>query len=275
MKSKWVIVWLLFGLIFSACTSQRVQETSIPGPTSPTSTAEPVQVTPVESAFAPGNPTASPVDDILASHAVTFNTPDGASITGELYGSGETAVIFSVMGNCKPGWREFAQLTAAQGLLTLTYQWRGCRESGNVDNNQIQKFVDDLRGAIQFMRDRGVKKIILAGASLGGVASAKLAVESKADGLIVVASPPEIPDWGFQVEAADLNTDIPKLFITAENDSVVASSKSRALFDLAASPKEWQTYPGTAHGTDLFETENKENFQQRILSFILSVASTK
>ena len=275
MKSKWVTLSLFLGLIFSACTSQQVQETSISSPDTPTLTAEPVKVTPVESAFAPGNSTAAPLDDILASHTVTFDTPDGASITGELYGSGETAVIFSVMGNCKPGWREFAQLTAAQGLMTLTYLWRGCREPGTVDNNQIKKFVDDLRGAIQFMRDQGAKKIILAGASLGGVASAKLAVESKADGLIVVASPSEIPDWGFKVEAADMNTDIPKLFITAENDSVVASSKSRALFDLAAEPKEWQSYPGTAHGTDLFETENKEDFQQRILDFILSIASAK
>ena len=275
MKSKWVNVWLLLGLLLSGCTSQPVQETSIPSPGSPTSTAEPGKVTPVESTFAPGNPTAAPLDHIIASHTVTFDTPDGASITGELYGSGETAVIFSVMGNCKQGWTEFAQLTAAQGLMTLTYLWRGCRDSGTVDNNQIKNFVDDLRGAIQFVRDRGAKKIILTGASLGGIASAKLAVESKADGLIVVASPPKIPDWGFEVEAADMDTDIPKLFITAENDSVVAFSKSRALFDLAAEPKEWQTYPGTDHGTDLFETENKEDFQQRILRFILSIASAK
>jgi alpha/beta superfamily hydrolase len=272
---KWVIVWLLLGLIFSACSSQEVQQTPSPNPGSPTPTAKPIKVMPVESAIAPGNPTAAPLDDILASHTVTFETPDGTLISGELYGSGETAVIFSVMGNCKPGWREFAQLTAAQGLMTMTYLWRGCRESGTVDNDQIKKFVDDLRGAIQFMHDQGAKRIILAGASLGGVASAKLAAESKADGLIVIASPPEIPDWGFQVEAADMSTDIPKLFITAENDSVVASSKSRALFDLAAEPKEWQTYPGSSHGTDLFETQNKQDLQQRILNFILSIASAK
>ena len=241
----------------------------------PSQTDESIAVTPVESALAPGDPTAAPLDDILASHAVTFDTPDGATITGELYGSGRTAVIFSVMGNCKPGWREFAQLTAAQGLMTLTYPWRGCRESGTVDNTKIQKFVDDLRGAIQFMRDQGAQKIILAGASLGGCASAKLAVESHADGLIVIASPPEIPDWRFEIEATDMDTDIPKLFITAEKDDTVAASKTRALYDLAAEPKEWQTYPGTAHGTDLFETENKEDLEQRILKFILSVASIR
>ena len=241
----------------------------------PSQTSEPVVITPVESAFAPGDPTAAPLENILAEHAVSFETADGATINGELYGEGSTAVIFSVMGNCDPGWREFAQLTAAQGLMTLTYQWRGCRPSGSVDEVEIQSFVDDLRGAIAFMRAQGAQKIILVGASLGGCASAKVTVESQADGLVVVASPAEISDWGFAVEAADVDSDIPKLFITAKEDDVVPVESTQELFNLAAEPKEWQTYPGTAHGTDLFETQHKEEFQQRILEFILRVASTQ
>jgi esterase/lipase len=273
MKSKWISFWMLLGLIASACSSTVMQTSSPTALPKPSSTPLLLTVTPVESAFAPGNPTAAPLDDILKTHTVNFDTPDGETIAGELYGSGETAVIFSVMGNCKPGWREFAQLTAAQGIAALTYQWRGCTASGFVDNNKIKKFVDDLRGAIAFMRAKGAKKIILAGASLGGVASAKLAVESHADGLIILASPPEIPQWGFEIQSADVNTDIPKLFITAENDDTVSMDKTRTLYDLAAEPKEWQTYPGTSHGTDLFETENKEELQKRILNFILVTAS--
>jgi alpha-beta hydrolase superfamily lysophospholipase len=164
-----------------------------------------------------------------------------------------------------------ANLAAQNGVSALTYPWRGCRASGSVDEVDIQKFVDDLRGAIDFMRAQGAKKLILAGASLGGCASAKLAVESKADGLIVIASPPEISQWGFAVDAADMNTNVPKLFISAENDDTVAIDKTRSLFELAAEPKEWQTYPGTAHGTDLFETENGDELQKRILDFILAI----
>jgi uncharacterized protein len=265
---------LSFMLIVNACAAPAAAPTATSVPVQePSPTMETLIVTPVESAFAPGNSTALPLDDVIASHTVTFETADGATITGELYGSGKTAVIFSVMGNCKPGWREFAQLTAAQGLIAFSYPWRGCRESGSVDENEIQKFVDDLRGAINFMRDQGANKIILVGASLGGCASAKLAVASQASGLIVIASPAVIPEWGFEIEAADMNTDIPKLFITAENDDTVSASKTRQLYDLAAEPKEWQTYPGTAHGTDLFETESGEELQQRILEFILAVAA--
>jgi pimeloyl-ACP methyl ester carboxylesterase len=260
-------------LILNACATP---PTTIPTATSfpsqePSPTMEPLIVTPGETAFAAGNPTAAPLDDITASHTVTFDTADGATITGELYGFGKTAVIFSVMGNCKPGWREFAQLTAAQGFMALTYQWRGCRHN-SVDEVLIQKFLEDTRAAITFVREQGAEKIILAGASLGGCASAKLAVESQANGLVVLASPPSISQWGFKIQSADLNADIPKLFITAENDDTVPADTTHALYELAAEPKEWQTYPGTEHGTDLFDGDSGPALQQRILDFILKIS---
>jgi alpha-beta hydrolase superfamily lysophospholipase len=266
---------LSFVFILSACTPA-----TVPVPTTPsvpkTEPSPTLAITPVESAFAPGNPTAAPLDDIIATHSVTFETPDGATINGELYGSGKTAVVFSVMGNCKPGWREFAWLTAAQGLMALTYPWRDCGPSGASNEAELrQNFVNDARGAINFVRAQGAEKIILAGASLGGVASAKLAIESQASGLIVFASPLEIPQWGFKIEAAELNTNIPKLFLTAENDTVVSVDASRALYDLAAEPKEWQTYPGREHGTDLFNAKVGEEVKLRILEFILAVAAVQ
>ncbi|HVF25546.1 MAG TPA: alpha/beta hydrolase [Anaerolineales bacterium] len=275
MKKHFFIRWLISSLIFiaSACAAPAPTQTATLVPVQePSPTAEALIVTPVESAFAPADPTAAPPDDILASHTVTFETEDGATINGELYGTGKTAVIFSVMGNCKPGWREFAQLTAAQDYMALTYQWRGCK-ANSVDQALIQKFLDDTRAAITFVREQGAEKIILVGASLGGCASAKLAVESQASGLVIVASPPSISQWGFEIESADLNTDIPKLFITAENDNTVPADSTRALYDLAAEPKEWQTYPGSAHGTDLFEGQSAAELQQRILSFIQMIGS--
>ncbi|MCI0556648.1 MAG: alpha/beta fold hydrolase [Anaerolineae bacterium] len=265
---------ILFSILIMAACAPTAPTVTLAPTQQPSATLKPLTLTPVESAFAPGNPTAAPLEDIIRTHSVTFDTADGATVSGELYGSGKTAVIFSVMGNCKPGWREFAQLTAAQGFMALTYQWRGC-EANSVDQVLIQKFVEDARAAIAFVRDQGAEKIILVGASLGGCASAKLAVESQASGLVVLASPPSIPQWGFEIEPADLDTDIPKLFITAENDDTVPSTATRELYDLAAEPKEWHTYPGTAHGTDLFEGESGAELQQRILSFIQMITTEK
>ena len=134
--------------------------------------------------------------------------------------------------------------------------------------------MNDARSAVHFVREEGAEKLILVGASLGGLASAELALESQASGIVVVAAPPGISDWGFEIEAADLETDIPKLFITAEHDPTVPASATRQLYDLAAEPKEWQTYPGYVHGTDLFETESGEEMQRRILEFIMTISST-
>jgi len=256
-------ILILFGLILaSACA-----------PNSPTQTPTLHPPTTVPSPALAPSASGDQTQDKPESQTITFSTPDGATIEGMLYGSGDTVVIFSVMGDCKRGWEDMADIVAQNGMTALTYQWRGCRDSGSVDEVEIQKFVDDLRGAIDFMRAQGAKKIILAGASLGGCASAKLTVESQADGLIVIASPPSISQWGFEIESPDLNTDIPKLFITAENDDTVPADATRELFDLAAEPKEWQIYPGTAHGTDLFEGESGAELQQRILDFILVIAT--
>jgi esterase/lipase len=275
MKKLLSLSCLISLLMLSAAACAAAPETTqattlVPSPQS-SPTAKHLLLTPVPSALASENPTAAPLDDILELHTVPFDTADGATIGGELYGSGKTAVIFSMMGNCKPGWREFAELTAAQGFLTLTYPWRGCR-AGSVNDALMQKFLEDTRAAITFMREQGADKIILVGASLGGCASAKLAVESQASGIVILASPSSIPQWDFEIQSADLNTDIPKLFITAENDNTVPVGATRDLYDLAAEPKEWQTYPGSAHGTDLFQGENGTELQQRILDFILKVS---
>ena len=189
----------------------------------------------VPSALPPATPTSAPTATLSPGpRPISFTTPDGATVSGELYGASDTGVIFSVMGNCKLGWPELAEEVAEQGMMALTYQWRGC-QGGAIDNALMRKFLDDTRGAINFAREQGATRIILVGASLGGCASAKLTVESGAAGLVVVAAPDEISQWGFQIDAADLDADVPKLFITAENDPTVPATATRKLYDLGAS----------------------------------------
>jgi hypothetical protein len=55
---------------------------------------------------------------------------------------------------------------------------------------------------------------------------------------------------------------------------VVPLRSPRELYELASDPKEWLTYPGDEHGTDLFDTDIGEDVRQRILEFILAVAVT-
>ena len=107
MKKLLSIQWLISSVMFiaAACAPVTAQATTPLPSRESLPTVEGPALTPVQSAFAPGNPTGAPLDEILELHAITLDTADGATINGELYGSGKTAVIFSMMGNCKSGWR--------------------------------------------------------------------------------------------------------------------------------------------------------------------------
>jgi uncharacterized protein len=251
-----LFVWLL-ALACAGCAAPSVPATA---------TAVPSLAPPATSVVAASS---TPPPVTAAPHDIGIPTGDGATLAAVQYGSAATAVIFSPMGDCVGDGAALAEAVAAHGWLALTYQWRAC-EPGGADAALLRRFVDDLRAVINFARAQGADNVVLVGASLGGVASAKLLVESGAEALVVMAAPAEVPSLDLTVSAADVASAVPKLFVTAEADTVVAPSASRALFDLAAEPKQWQTYPGSAHGTHLFSTGSGEAARQAILDFILS-----
>lgn len=279
MHTRTIAGFLLTLGIATSCaqgTSPTASFTPLPQatPTSPP-TALPSATPTLLPATATIRPTASPapatpVPTVAIANAqlVTIPTADGARLYGELTGAGQTAVIFAVMGNCKPGWTTLAEQVAAQGFRVLTYRWRAC-EGTRVNNRTIRAFLEDARASIAYMRAQGATRIVLVGASLGGLASARLLVEAQADALVVIAAPPAIPDWDVAVQAADMASEAPKLFITAEDDATVPASATRELYELAAEPRQWQTYPGTDHGTDLLEGDSGSTLQERILAFLV------
>jgi uncharacterized protein len=270
--------YLILLLLLTACGSvPAIPPTPIP---TTVPTASPAASTTPQPSAIPITPTSAatasvPAPTIAANNArlVQIPTTNNATVFAEQLGNGPTAVIFAVMGNCSPGWTQLAEAAADQGFWVLTYRWQACKGT-RIDNQKIRLFVEDARAVIQYVREQGARKIILVGASLGGCASAALLAESQADGLIVIASPATIPAWDFQISAENLASPAPKLFITAEDDSVVPATATRALYELASEPRSWQTYPGTAHGTDLFTTEHGQALQEQILGFLQAIAST-
>src|SRR5512145_773059 len=85
---------------------------------------------------------------------------------GRIYGSGERAVIFSNMDtNNQNEWSSIIELIDSNDCMFITY-------------NYVQQGVDQsttLHSVVSFARNLGVKQIVLAGASRGGVASIKVA----------------------------------------------------------------------------------------------------
>ncbi|HET9492906.1 MAG TPA: alpha/beta fold hydrolase [Chloroflexia bacterium] len=204
-------------------------------------------------------PTAAPA----GARAITFTTEDGVILSGTLRGSGRTAVIFSHMSDGpRSQWRDLPERLADRGYMTLAYDFRGRGESGGEFSPPAAP--DDLRAAVAFVREQGAQSIALVGASMGGMASARIAAAERPSCLVFVAG---TTSWnGLEVSDAEMAAnDTPKLFISSDEDAYI--NETLHLYDAAAEPKEKHIYPGGAHGTNLFDS-HAEDFSNRIISFI-------
>jgi alpha/beta superfamily hydrolase len=196
--------------------------------------------------------------------SVTFTTEDGLQLSGTLYGQGTAAIIFSHMSDgSRAEWRDLPEKMAGMGYMALAYDFRGRGDSeGTFDPPASNK---DLMAAVNFIRDEGAQKIALIGASMGAMASAKVAAVEKTEAVICLAggiswSGPEISDQELAAISA------PLLVITSEEDQFVQDTLH--IYEVASSPKEKHLYPGRTHGTDLFDTHGAD-LSQRIINFIL------
>jgi uncharacterized protein len=233
-------------------------------------------------ACATGQPSASPTgsDDSPPSsagptaapgRAVEFTSSDGVRLAGRIYGTGSTAVVLSNMGDNDPAaWEGFAPTLADAGYTVLTYAYRYPVRTANLDAAKASGAVDDLAGAVTFLRQQGAQRLILIGASLGGMATAKLGAGVRADAVVVIASPGDRQAaFQLRIEPAELTAiTAPKLFVASDEDPNVDIAETRALFDRAQEPKQWQTYPSAAHGTQLFATTHGDALRQRLVEFV-------
>jgi uncharacterized protein len=200
------------------------------------------------------------------SGAVTFSAADGGTITGHVYGSGPTAVILSNMGDNNPQpWESFAPALAARGYTVLTYRYR----------EPLRTAADDLLAAIGYLKSsKGSTRLALVGASLGGMATAKVGGAAGAAAVVLMACPMTIDGYAFRITEAELAALTgPKLVIVSDGDSIVPPAKTRAIYDQVPGPKDFQSFSGTAHGVQLFATDQREAVQKRLVDFLAAHAA--
>lgn len=212
-------------------------------------------------------PTATPPE---AGRPVTIPVTAEVSLAGTLYGQGTRAVIFSNMGDQRQAsWAPVARAMSEAGYLALTYDFRYW-VNGRMEAGQMGFIADDLLAAVEFVRAEGAETVMLIGASLGGMATAKAAAEAGAAAMVVLAAPMRAAGVTVVVTVEDLQAFTgPKLFITSEFDNTVAAAELEAMFEQAGEPKELLIYPGvTEHGTHLLKTEHAEDLTARLLAFV-------
>jgi len=205
-----------------------------------------------------------PTPDSGGSQAVSFQTADGVTIRGHLFGDGKTLVILShMLPSDQTSWYGFAEELAKAGYSALTFDFRGYGESEG--SRELSKIDHDVEAAIETMRDEGYASIYLVGASMGGTASLIVAARQEVAGVVAVSAPANFE--GLDAEAVVGQVSERKLFIASKGDASAMTSLER-LFERAAEPKEEKVFEGSEHGTNLLEGEQAAEAKAAITAFL-------
>ncbi|MCP3927122.1 MAG: alpha/beta hydrolase [Desulfobacterales bacterium] len=185
------------------------------------------------------------------------------TIDGKIYGSGNNAIIFSNMDtNVQEEWDPIVEVLEPEGYMILTYNY--------FDFNEKQH--DTLEDVVLFTKNSGAKKIIIIGASRGGVASLKVATRSVNNksviGVAAISAQIEYEGTTFYSTEELRSIKIPKLLIDSELDG--GAEDNRKMIKILNDPKDLLFYKGDAHGTQIFEN-NRESLVKRLRDFISSV----
>jgi formylglycine-generating enzyme required for sulfatase activity len=208
---------------------------------------------------------------------VTFTTEDGVQLAGSLFGEGKSAVILAhqgTQGADQTGWQTFGKLLGERGFAALAFDFRGIGQSGGSLN--YSALDQDVAAALQFLRDRGYEKIACVGASMGGTACIRVALDDELAGLAALGSTMLAGGGnGLRITQDEIALlALPKLFITAAEDSFSVVDHTTRMYELSSDPKELHLLPGKEHGTDLFNTDAGEELTTILLDFLENLPDT-
>lgn len=263
MRIRWYSLLAVCALALSACTGTPAATTTPPPSlTAALPTQAPAATQP------PAEPAATQPAPVAAPRPVTFQTEDGITLSGTLFGQGQVGVALSHMfPTDQTSWHAFAQTLADTGYLALAYDFRGYGQSGG--QKRIDQIDRDVRAAVEFLRGEGAQRVVLIGASMGGTASARVAGPVGADGLVVISSPRSFQ--GLSVSEDDLRAfKGPSLWIGSRGDA--ATAETEAMHAQANEPKALHIYAGSAHGTYIFDTGDAADLTRRLLDFVSEYA---
>lgn len=213
--SRWIsgVLLLLLLLVVTACgTSARA-----PVPTAPPT----ISVTPVTQTF----------------------TVDDVTLSGTLYGHGPTALILSnQVENESSEWGDVPMQFASRGFAVLTYQYR--------DTTDDTTRLADLQAAISFMQQQGAQKIVLMGASIGGLVTAAVATETHVQAIVLLSAP-----YAYHtiLLSAPQAQQITAAALVVESDEDEYLPDAQKIYGWLAAPKALKIYSDDdSHGVALF-----------------------
>ena len=199
---------------------------------------------------------------------LVLKSSDGVSLGATLYPVEQPnppgLVLVHMLGSDRRAWEPFAARAQRDGYMCIAVDLRGHGDSRNAGGRQVsyksfttQDWLDalkDIDAAHQALLGRGAnpKNTVLVGASIGANLVLHYALDHTEVPAVVLVSP------GLDYKGVKADTQIaalgqrPCLLVTSEGDSYSASSCA-TLKKAASGLCEIREYPGSAHGTALFD----------------------
>jgi pimeloyl-ACP methyl ester carboxylesterase len=199
-----------------------------------------------------------PTGSTAGSKEITFTSSDGITLSGRLFGpaDGSAGVVLAHMyPSDQSAWFDFASRLGKRGYRVLTFDFRGYCPGGEAGCSQGEKtipaFWEDVEGAVTALRDEGVSRVGLVGASMGGTASLVAASQEgqDIDAVVTLSAPISFeglaatPEILAQVTAA-------KLFLAGHEDTTAAEAVD-TLYAETLQPKRPVILTTGDHGTDI------------------------
>lgn len=191
---------------------------------------------------------------------VSFPTADGGEIHALVYGDAEHAVVLAHGAVFdKESWEPLARPLADSGLKVLAIDFRGYGRSSAGSAGEARYL--DVLAAISYLQAAGSRRVSVVGASMGGGAAARAAVEvgsGQIDRLILLA--PVAIRQPEKIRASRV------VYVSAEGDPSLA--RTRDQYQRAPEPKRLELVPGEAHAQHIFETDHSQALVELLLGLL-------
>jgi dienelactone hydrolase len=168
---------------------------------------------------------------------VRFAAADGTSLNGILVGRGPAGVVLAHQyPSDLCGFWPFADYLAKRGLRAFAIDLRCFGRSACPEGDAKGRVVDDLDAAVAELRRRGVTRVALVGASMGGAAvliagtrvqppvAAVVSLSGEADPTSLVGGIP------LNAGAVVDQLRVPTMFVVATHDRYVSVQEARAMY---------------------------------------------
>lgn len=202
---------------------------------------------------------AAPAHACVSANELWFRAADGTRLVGHRFGGtrpgARTTVVLAHQSNgdlCE--WAPYARRLAARGFFAFPFDLRG---HGFSEGRQTYGRLGlDVSAAVAAVRRLGARKVVVAGASLGGIASVVGAASARPPvaGLAAISAPAEIAGRLDALPSA-ARLRVPTLYLAAAQDQNAPydfAADARALYDATATTeKRVEVVPGSLHGVAL------------------------